>query len=99
MISKEFTPKRTLCKVRLQVPAEWAEKEVAVVGDFNNWDPSSDKLERKNGGWETVLRLKPETETQFRYFIDGERWANDEQADDYIANEFGEKNAVLKIGK
>ncbi len=99
MITKEFTPKRTICKVRLQVPAEWAEKEVAVVGDFNNWDPSADKLERKNGGWETVLRLQPETEAQFRYFIDGERWANDEAADDYVANEYGEQNSVLKVGK
>lgn len=99
MISKEFTPKKTICKVTLQIPAEWAEKEASVVGDFNEWDPQANKLEKKNGGWETVLRLKPETEYKFRYFLDGDRWENDDQADDYVANEYGTKDSVVVIGK
>lgn len=98
MVSKEFTPKKTICKVRLQIPAEWAEKEAAVVGDFNNWDPAANKLEKKNGGWETVLRLKPETEYKFRYFLDGERWENDDEADRYETNEYGSQDSVLVIG-
>jgi len=99
MISKVFTPKRTVCKVTFNVPAEWASKEVAVVGDFNNWDPKADKLKKKNGAWEGTVRLQPKSEVRFRYFIDGSNWANDEQADAYVPNDFGSEDSVIKIGE
>ena len=99
MITKQFTPKRTVCKVTFSIPVEWAESEVFVAGDFNDWDPSTDKLTKKNGAWETTLRLKPETDYSFRYFIDGEKWENDDAADDYVANEYGTENSVVKVGK
>ncbi len=99
MITKEFTPKRTVCKVTFHVPEDWAQKDIAVVGEFNDWDATANKMERKNGGWETVVRLKPETTTRFRYFIDGANWENDDQADDYVDNEHGSKDCVLVVGK
>lgn len=98
MLKREYTPKRTVCKVTFKVPKDWAEDEVAVVGDFNDWDPNADKLELKNDYWETTLRLKPENTYHFRYYIDGERWANDEDADDYTENDYGSENSVLEIG-
>ncbi|MCH8569424.1 MAG: isoamylase early set domain-containing protein [Balneolales bacterium] len=99
MITKEFTPKRTICKVLVQIPQDWADQEAAIVGDFNSWDPTANKLERKNGNWETVLRLKPESEIRFRYLLDGSRWANDESADAFEDNEHGEQDCVLTVGK
>jgi len=99
MISKEFTPKRTVCKVTLTLPEEWANKEVVVAGSFNDWDTSSDKLEKKNGKWTTTLRLKPENEYHFKYLIDGEKWENDDAADQYVPNEFGSEDSVIKIGE
>jgi len=99
MISKEFTPKRTVCKVTLTLPEEWANKEVVVAGSFNDWDTSSDKLEKKNGKWTTTLRLKPENEYRFKYLIDGEKWENDDAADLYVPNEFGSEDSVIKIGE
>lgn len=98
MLKKQFTPKRTICRVTFRVPEEWAQEEVSVVGDFNDWDPEANPMEKKNGAWETLVRLKPESEYRFRYFIDGERWENDDAADDYVANEFGTEDSVLKIG-
>jgi len=97
MITKEFTPKRTVCKVTFKVPADWATNEVAIVGDFNEWDPKANPLAKKNGSWEVTLRLAPSTEYTFKYFIDGERWENDDAADAYIPNEFGTEDSVLKI--
>ncbi|MDR9418234.1 isoamylase early set domain-containing protein [Gracilimonas sp.] len=99
MISKEFTPKRTVCKVTLSLPAEWAEKEVAVAGDFNDWDVESEKLEKKEGSWTTTLRLKPENEYNFKYFVDRKRWENDDAADKYVSNSFGTENSVVVVGK
>ena len=97
MISKQFTPKRTVCKVTFKVPADWATNEVALVGDFNDWDAKANLLEKKNGSWETTLRVSPESEYKFRYFIDGEKWVNDDSADAYAANEFGTEDSVLII--
>jgi 1,4-alpha-glucan branching enzyme len=99
MVTKEFTPKRTICKVTLSVPAEWANKKVAVAGDFNNWDTKADKLKKKKDSWETTLRLKPENEYKFKYYIDGERWENDAAADKYVPNEFGTEDSVIVVGK
>ena len=99
MIEKQFTPKRTVCKVTFKVPAEWAEKEVKVAGDFNEWDTDSDSLKKKKDRWEATLRLKPETEYRFKYLIDGERWENDDSADAYISNEFGTEDSLLITGK
>lgn len=99
MITKEFTPKRTVCKVTLKVPADWAEKEVVVAGDFNDWDTKAEKLEKKKDGWKTTLRLKPENEYTFKYLVDGERWVNDDAADKYVSNDFGTEDSVVVIGK
>ncbi len=97
MVEKEFTPKRTVCKVTFRIPEQWAQKDVAVVGDFNDWDFNANKLEPKNGGWETTVRVKPGTEARFRYFIDNERWENDDQADGYVPNPFGSEDSLLRV--
>ncbi|MBD3617570.1 MAG: isoamylase early set domain-containing protein [Gracilimonas sp.] len=99
MITKEFTPKRTVCKAMLALPEEWAKNEVSVAGDFNDWDKNSDHLEKKKGKWSITLRLKPENEYRFKYFIDGERWQNDDAADKYVPNEFGTEDSVIVVGK
>jgi len=99
MIEKEFTPKRTVCRVTFKVPADWAKREVAVVGDFNEWDPGANKMEQKDGFWETLIRLKPNREYKFRYLLDGQRWANDDSADGFVENPYGSDNSVLEIGE
>lgn len=99
MIQKEYTPKRTVCKVKFSIPGEWADKEVAVAGDFNDWDTRSDKLEKNNNKWETILRVKPNQTYRFKYLIDGEHWENDDSADAYEPNEFGTEDSLLEVGK
>ncbi len=99
MLEKKFTPKRTVCKVKFTVPSEIVEKEVTLAGDFNDWDSSEIKLEKKNEYYETELRLKPESEYRFKYLIDGETWENDYKADAYVANEYGTEDSLVSIGK
>ena len=99
MINKQFTPKRTVCKVSFRIPEDWAGESVAVAGDFNDWNTSSNLMERKNGRWETLVRLKPGMEYRFRYYIDGQRWQNDDAADDYLANDYGSEDSLLRIDK
>ena len=99
MLEKKFTPKRTVCKVTFSVPSEIVSEEVALAGDFNDWDPTSIKLEKKNGFYKTEVRLKPESEYKFKYLIDGEVWENDYEADAYVPNEFGTADSLVAIGK
>jgi 1,4-alpha-glucan branching enzyme len=99
MLQKKFTPKRTICKVTFSIPEQWAEKDVKLVGDFNDWDKDSDSLEKKDDKWEVTMRLKPENRYRFRYLLDGEVWENDDAADEYIPNEFGTEDSVVEVGK
>jgi 1,4-alpha-glucan branching enzyme len=97
MISKDYTPKRTVCKVTFSLPSDKAVNSVSLVGDFNDWDTNSNKLELKDDMWQTTVRMTPGSETRFRYFIDGNSWENDEQADSMVANDFGTEDSVVKI--
>ncbi|MGF1669809.1 MAG: isoamylase early set domain-containing protein [Balneolaceae bacterium] len=99
MLQKSFTPKRTVCKVKFSLPLNWAEKEVILAGDFNDWDTKELKLEKKKDKWETVVRLKPENRYKFKYLIDGKEWVNDDSADDYVTNKYGTEDSVIEIGK
>lgn len=99
MLLKKYTPKRTVCKVTFSLPKEWANKNVQLVGDFNDWDKNADSLEKTKDKWEVTKRLKPESNYRFRYLIDGEVWENDDAADAYIPNEFGTEDSVVQTGK
>lgn len=99
MLEKNYTPKRTICKVTFSIPEEWAEKEVKLTGEFNEWDKESDTLEKEKDKWTITKRLKPENTYRFRYLIDGEKWENDDAADKYVPNEFGTEDSVVEIGK
>lgn len=96
MITKQFTPKKTVCKATFTVPADKAAQSVAILGDFNNWDPKADLLTKKKDAWETTLRLDANKEYKFRYLIDDAIWENDETADAYVANDFGTEDSVVK---
>jgi len=97
MITKEYTPKKTVCKVTFTLPSDWATNSASLVGDFNNWDSEANQLELKNGNWQTTIRLTPGSEVRFRYLIDGSNWVNDDQADSYITNEYGTEDSVATV--
>ncbi|MEX2641593.1 MAG: isoamylase early set domain-containing protein [Balneolales bacterium] len=98
MIEKAFTPKRSVCKVTFKLPNEMAQRKVAIVGNFNNWDPSVNHLEKKSDAWQTTLRFKPDTEILFRYFIDDQKWVNEDMADGSVGNVYGSEDSILKLG-
>lgn len=86
-------------RVTFELPADAAQESVSVVGDFNEWDQHKHpmKLDKKKAYWRKAVVLQPGREYQFRYFIDGHRWHNDEAADHYVANPFGAENGVLVL--
>jgi 1,4-alpha-glucan branching enzyme len=99
MIEKKATPKGKSVKVTFQLPANVATEKVAVVGDFNDWNPEKDtmKLNKKQGVWTKAISLKPGNRYQFRYYVDGAEWHNDEAADAYVPNEYFSENSVVEL--
>ncbi|HEY2853298.1 MAG TPA: sigma-70 family RNA polymerase sigma factor [Gemmatimonadaceae bacterium] len=52
-------------------------KSVALIGDFNRWDPSATPLQRgANGNWARTLRL-PAGRYDYAFLVDGKRWVTD----------------------
>ena len=96
-IAKQYLKTKPICKVTFTVPAKDAEK-VAVVGDFNNWNPKGSMLKKlKNGTFKGTFDLPKDKTFQFKYIVDGD-FINETEADRYQWNDFaGSENAVLEL--
>jgi hypothetical protein len=72
---------------------------VSVVGDWNGWDPSAQRLSDGNGDgvWEIEIRLEPGREYRYQFLIDGERWIPDPNAPLKVDDGFGGTDSVLHI--
>ncbi len=99
-ITKEYTRSRNLCKVTFILPGEAAlkAKQVAIVGDFNNWNETTTSLlKMENGDFSVTLDLEAGKEYRFRYLIDNHRWENDWCADKYLAGPYGVEDSVVCV--
>jgi 1,4-alpha-glucan branching enzyme len=101
-LSKQFIKSKSAFKVTFTLPADTvaSAKEVAVLGEFNGWDPSAAlKLKKqKDGSYKGALELVGDREYQFRYLLNGEKWINEQEADKYVfSGVAGEENSVIVL--
>ncbi|HUR30592.1 MAG TPA: isoamylase early set domain-containing protein [Saprospiraceae bacterium] len=100
-LKKQFSKSKNVCKVTFSVGAELIEgaKEVAVLGEFNAWDPSEDTMRKlKDGSFTKTIELEVGREYQFRYLVDGKKWVNDKEADKYThSGVAAEENSVVSL--
>ncbi len=99
-IKKQYLKTSDFCNVTFRLPMEAAPDahEITIVGDFNSWDVTSTPMTKlKSGEFKVTMKLPRGKEYKFRYFIDASRWENDWSADDYIANEFGCDDSLVKV--
>lgn len=97
MIKKQFVKSRNVTKVTFELPADFEADAVHLLADFNDWTPARFKR-LKNGKWQLVQELAPQSRYEFRYLIEQggqRRWMNDPEADATVANDQGSENAVL----
>lgn len=103
MLKKQFLKKKSLCKVTFVLPAKACEAATSVklVGDFNEWNTEAavELKGLKTGDFKAVVSLETGKDYQFRYLIDGEKWENDWEADEYITNEHGTENSVVVLSE
>jgi hypothetical protein len=75
-------------------------RTVTVAGDFNAWDVSATPLTDTDGDgvWTGRVALRPGVH-KYMFVVDGGQWVTDPQADSYVDDGFGMRNAVLSVAQ
>jgi 1,4-alpha-glucan branching enzyme len=69
--------------------------EVYIAGDFNEWNPRSHRMTRREGWFQRKLKLTPGPH-EYKFIVDGE-WHTDPAAPEQRPNEFGSMNSVIHV--
>ena len=100
-IKKQYLKAKNKCKVTFTIDAEIVNggKEVAVLGEFNNWTPDEHVMRKlKDGSFTKTIELATGHDYQFRYLVDGKIWINDNQPDNLAySGVAAEKNSVVTL--
>lgn len=84
-------------KVTFAVPAGVADGHVAVVGDFNGWDPTTHPLHRCDDWLRASVVVETGRRYRFRYLAEGGQWFNDSDLGVYEPNGVGDDNSLLDL--
>lgn len=100
-LKKLYNRTQQTCAVTFTLSTEAANgaETVWLVGDFNNWSSSETPMKKKKDGTFSVkLTLESNKEYQFRYLLDGKKWENDWEADEYVPAPFSyADNSVVRL--
>jgi len=70
--------------------------EVSVVGEFNDWTPGEHRfVRRSNQTYSTNVSLPEDGRYAFRYYSEDKGWIDEDEADDYVQNEYGATNCLV----
>ncbi len=71
-------------------------RQVFVAGCFSNWEPKHKLVDRDGrGGYTARIMLAP-GEYQYKFVVDGE-WRCDAANPNFVPNNFGTLNSLLKV--
>ena len=98
MLTKKVSKNGKKCRVTFELPADVNAESAALCGDFNDWDKEALPMKKlKSGVFKVAVTLETGREYRFRYWLDGERWENDWEADAYKPNEFGSDDSIVEL--
>lgn len=98
MLKKKYLKSRNACKVTFYTSPQVKAERVALVGEFNEWQPDAKPMTPlKDGRFKTTVELANDTVYQFRYLVDESEWHNDWAADQYVPNPFCGDNSVVEV--
>lgn len=96
-LKKQYIKSKPVCKVTFILAKNIADR-ATLVGEFNNWDIESIPMKKtKSGELSVTIELEKGREYQFKYFINGNEWINELEADKYVQNEFLSENSVIIV--
>ena len=97
MIRKQKVKSNGQVKVTFVLPEDHPYGKIAVVGDFNGWDPAANRfVRRSNKTYTTSALVEAGERYAFRYYCEDGSWVNEEDADAYEPSGFGSDNCVLE---
>ena len=99
-IKKRYLKNTPVCRVSFQLPASCVPEAetVHIVGDFNQWNSTSDALELlKNELYTIHLHLEQDRSYEYLYLINGTIWVTDPYADDTVKNVYGGNNSLISV--
>lgn len=71
---------------------------VALIGEFNDWDPTATPLERAGRGvWEARVPL-PAGRYEYAFVVNGDSIVSDPDSPQRGASDFGTPNSVITVG-
>jgi len=70
---------------------------VALVGDFNDWDPARSPMRTAQGVWATTVALAP-GRYRYAFLVNGVEWRADPGAPAARDDEFGTPSSVITVG-
>lgn len=98
MLSKSYSKTGQVCRTTFRLPAEVGAQEVALCGEFNDWDAEANPMKQlKDGSFSATVSLTTGQSYRYRFLLDGERWENDWDAEAYLPNEFGGEDSVVTV--
>ena len=97
MIHCELTKRGDQVKVTFALPDEAVSGPVAVVGDFNGWNPGANPMKHKGETLVVSLTLNAGRKYRFRYLTHGGQWFNDPNAHGVERNQFGDEDSVIDL--
>lgn len=82
-------------RIHFELPScVWAD-HIAVVGDFNGWDPNATPMvQEQDGRWGATIDLPEGCRCDFRYLVD-DHWMTDYHADGFAVNVYGTVNSIV----
>jgi 1,4-alpha-glucan branching enzyme len=84
--------------VTFYLPAEVKADHVALCGEFNDWRSDAHPMRmKKDGSYYVSLSLDTGHSYRYRFLVDGTRWENDWNADEYRPNEFGSEDSIITV--
>ncbi len=87
-------------EVTFVFPEEAADGAVSVhlCGEFNEWSETSTPMfQADDGTFRVTMLLEAGQHYRYRYLVDGERWENDWNADDYVPNEYSGEDSSVSV--
>jgi hypothetical protein len=96
MIQKTYFKTKDYCKVKFSFTPESA-KTVEILGLNSDWENAVIMVKKKDGSFAAEVNLPKDSSHQFKYFINQAEWLNDETADSFEPNEYGNTNSVIAI--
>ena len=98
MLRKSYSKTGEICRVTFKYNNPENAEIATIAGKFNSWSLQENPMKKlKNGSFSVTLSLQTGNSYPFRYVLNGNTWVNDEEADSYLPNEYGEENSVVVV--